>query len=435
MATTTSEETTSGRMEDGLSNVHYRQSSDDDYDGPKPSDLYGTYTWKIQKFSQINTRLFRSSVFEIGGHSWYLLLYPRGVDDCNYLGLFLCVANHNQILPGWKHYTQFTIAAVNKDPKFTKYSDTMHRYWKKEHDWGWKKFMQLSKLPEGYLDADTLIVEVQVQVIRKKKDRLFQCLDSRYRRDLLGVYFPSVEEKCQRFIEETRAKLRKLMEDKARWSSFCAFWLGMDQNARHRLSSEEKDMMMKVLVKHHFERTEVTSALVMDCLYCGLKALESQSNGVNEKPKLLELEETPKKDMDSSLDDESNGTRGKTKCLEYEETPSPIIRVEKDMFVLANDLLLLLERVAKQPLSLPQKDDKEPQICTKDGSSGEDLVKDLVEHDDGRLMELGQRTLEMFVLAHIFSNKIEFGYQEAVALKRQEELIREEEAASLVTKK
>ncbi|MCI03570.1 MATH domain-containing protein, partial [Trifolium medium] len=66
-----------------------------------------------------------------------------------------------------------------------------------------------------------------------------------------------------------------------------------------------------------------------------------------------------------------------------------------------------------------------------DGNSGEDFNKDSIERDERRLTELGRRTLEIFVLAHIFSNKIEVSYQEAVALKRQEELIREEEAAWL----
>ena len=46
------------------------------------------------------------------------------------------------------------------------YADTLHRFWKKEHDWGWKKFMELSKVLDGFIDADTLIIKAQVQVIR-----------------------------------------------------------------------------------------------------------------------------------------------------------------------------------------------------------------------------------------------------------------------------
>uniref|UniRef100_A0A6N2N4A7 Uncharacterized protein n=1 Tax=Salix viminalis TaxID=40686 RepID=A0A6N2N4A7_SALVM len=105
--------------------------------------------------------------------------------------------------------------------------------------------------------------------------------------------------------------------------------------------------------------------------------------------------------------------------------PTPIVRVEKDMFVLVDDVLLLLERAAMEPL--PPKDEKGPQNRTKDGSSGEDFNMDSIERDERRLTELGRRTVEIFVLAHIFNHKIEVSYQEAVALKRQEELIREEE--------
>ena len=54
--------------------------------------------------------------------------------------MFLCVADYDKLLPGWSHFAQFTIAVVT-GPEESKYSDTLHRFCKKEHDWGWKKFM------------------------------------------------------------------------------------------------------------------------------------------------------------------------------------------------------------------------------------------------------------------------------------------------------
>ncbi|KAK7393661.1 hypothetical protein VNO78_22222 [Psophocarpus tetragonolobus] len=376
--------------------------TDDDDDGPKPSQLYGRYTWKIEKFSQITKRELRSSAFEVGSYKWYILIYPQGCDVCNHLSLFLCVANHDKLLPGWSHFAQFTIAVVNKDPKKSKYSDTLHRFWKKEHDWGWKKFMELSKVYDGFVDAsDNLIIKAQVQVIREKADRPFRCLDCQYRRELVRVYLTNVEQICRRFVEERRSKLGKLIEDKARWSSFCTFWREIDQTSRRRMSREKTDVILKVVVKHFFIEKEVTSTLVMDSLFSGLKALEGQIKCKKSRVKLLDAE----------------------------EMPAPIVRAEKDMFVLVDDVLLLLERAAIEPL--PPKDEKGPQNRTKDGNSGEDFNKDSIERDERRLTELGRRTLEIFVLAHIFSNKIEVSYQEAVALKRQEELIREEEAAWL----
>ncbi|XP_019461140.1 PREDICTED: MATH domain-containing protein At5g43560-like [Lupinus angustifolius] len=392
----------SEQVENGVTSTSppYWDAGDEDDCGMKPSELYGKYTWKIEKFSQITKRELRSNAFEVAGYKWYILIYPQGCDVCNHLSLFLCVANHDKLLPGWSHFAQFTIAVVNKDPKKSKYSDTLHRFWKKEHDWGWKKFMELSKVYDGFVDtSDNLIIKAQVQIIREKSDRPFRGLDYQYRRELVRVYLTNVEQICRRFVEERRSKLGKLIEDKARWSSFFAFWREIDQTSRHSMSMEKTDVILKIVVKHFFIEKEVTSTLVMDSLYSGLKALEGQ-------PKCK---------------------KSRVKMSDAEEMPAPIVRVENDMFVLVEDVLLLLERAATEPL--PPKDEKGPQSRTKDGNSGEDFNKDSIECDERRLTELGRRTLEIFVLAHVFSNKIEIAYQEAVALKKQEELIREEEAA------
>lgn len=41
-------------------------------------------------------------------------------------------------------------------------------------------------------------------------------------------------------------------------------------------------------------------------------------------------------------------------------------------------------------------------VTCQDGGSGEDFTKDSIERDERRLTELGRRTIEIFVLAHIF---------------------------------
>ncbi|XP_062231819.1 TNF receptor-associated factor homolog 1a-like [Phragmites australis] len=379
--------------------------SDDDDPGPKPLDLFGRYTWRIENFSKEKKREMKSEPFEAGGYKWYILVYPQGCDVSNHLSLFLCVANHDKLLPGWSHFAQFTIAVGNIDPKKMKYSDTLHRFWKKEHDWGWKKFMELSKIQDGFLVEDALEIIAQVQVIREKVDRPFRCLDRPYRRELLRVYMTNVEQIYRRFVDEQRSKLSKLIEDKMRWSSFRAFWSAIDPSTRHRMSREKTDTILKVLVKHFFVEKEVTSTLVMDSLYTSLKALEYQMKG----------------------------KKGRTKLADLEELPAPMVHVDVDMFVLADDVIALLERPALEPLPcqpLTPKDDKSSQSRMKDGSSGE-VYKVSMEREERRLTELGQKILETFVLSHIFSG-IEGAYQEAVALKRQEELIREEEEAGLL---
>ncbi|KAL7220188.1 hypothetical protein ACSBR2_013116 [Camellia fascicularis] len=412
----------SEQLENGTPSTYppYWDTDDEDDCGPKPSELYGKYTWKIDKFSQIDKRELHSNAFEVGGYRWFVVSLKNA-----WLKLKFDLLVHSFISPEkfvqfqfskstfeytlkvvmsaiiflcfsvWLIMTsffQFTIAVVNKDPKKSKYSDTVHRFRKKEHDWGWEKFMELSKVLDGFIDADTLIIKAQVQVIRERADRPFRCLDCQYRRELVQVYLTNVEQICLRFVEERRSKLGKLIEDKARWSSFCAFWVGIDQNARRSMSREKTDAILRVVVKNFFIEKEVTCTLVMDSLYGGLQALEGQTK--------------------------SKKCRGKLQ--DAEELPVPIVCIEKDIFVLVDDVLLLLERAALEPL--PPKDDKGPQNHTKDGGSGEDFNKDSIEHDERRLTELGRRTIEIFVLAHIFS-KIEVAYNEAVALKPFQRLL------------
>ncbi|XP_018451140.2 TNF receptor-associated factor homolog 1b isoform X2 [Raphanus sativus] len=394
-----SEWRSSAQVENGTpsTSLSYWDTDGDEDHGLKPSQLFGKHKWKIEKFSEIKKRELRSNYFEAGGYKWYILIYPQGCDVCNHLSLFLCVANHDKLLPGWSHFAQFTIAVVNKDPKKSKFSDTLHRFWKKEHDWGWKKFMESTKLQDGFIDdSDSLTIEAQVQVIRERVDRPFRCLHCGYRRELVRVYLSNVEQNCRRFVEEKRSKLGRLIEDKARWTSFGVFWLGMDQNSRHRMSREKMDVILKGIVKHFFIEKEVTSTLVMDSLYSGLKALEGQSKSRKARPR----------------------------SLDAKEWPAPIVSVDKDMFVLVDDVLLLLERAAREPL--PPKENKAPQNRTKDANDGEEVSNEAVERDERHLTELGRRAVEIFVLTHIF-NKIEVAYKEAIALKRQEDLIREEE--------
>jgi hypothetical protein len=39
--------------------------------GPRPAELYGKFTWRIDNFSQINKRELRSNSFDVGGYKWY----------------------------------------------------------------------------------------------------------------------------------------------------------------------------------------------------------------------------------------------------------------------------------------------------------------------------------------------------------------------------
>ncbi|XP_076890704.1 TNF receptor-associated factor homolog 1a-like [Bidens hawaiensis] len=78
--------------------------------GKEPSELYGKYTWMIDKFSQISRRELRSNAFEVGGYKWSIFLYPKGCDVSDHLSVFLCVADHDTLPKDWFHFAQFTAA-------------------------------------------------------------------------------------------------------------------------------------------------------------------------------------------------------------------------------------------------------------------------------------------------------------------------------------
>ncbi|CAA7057369.1 unnamed protein product [Microthlaspi erraticum] len=377
MSETTNEDSGAGRSADGSSNGQRSQSEealaesyssdqvesctplttsspnwgidDDDDIGPKPSELFGRHTWKIEKFSEINDEQeLRSDVFEVGGYHWYILIFPKGCD--NNLSVLLCAANYDNLRPGWNHFAQFTVALVNTaDPKKSKHRDKLHRFCNRMRIWGWPEFIELPKLQDGYLDdSGSLLITSQVQVI-----------------------------------------------------SFSDFWLGLDQNFKREMSRERRDVIHEQLVTIFFDENEVTSTLLMDAFYSGLKSLALEGQ-----------------------------TKTRPRVTDTEDLPAPMVRMDGDMFVLVDDFVLLLERAALEP-SLPE-DDKGSQTPTKDENARYAVDNEATEREERRLTELGRFAVERFVLGHLFINKIERPYQEAVAWTRQEDLIREEEEALLV---
>merc|ERR1719235_2139081 len=391
----------------GVSPAGQNSWSDGEEEGPRPSDLYGKFTWKIENFSEISKRELRSNVFEVGNYKWYILVYPQGCGVCNHLSLFLCVADYDKLLPGWSHFAQFTIAVVNKDPKKSKYSDTLHRFCKKEHDWGWKKFMELSKVLDGFTVLDTLVIKAQVQVIRDRISRPFRCLDPQYRRELVRVYLTNVEGICRRFVEEHRERLARLRDD---MDSFRGFWEGLPDHHRALLSNEQADIVFKAIVKRFFNEKEVTSTLVMDALHAGCRTLDVENQAAAQAER-------------ARLSKEARDAGGP----QPPPLPAPVSACKtRGAFFIgdgrqlggASDAISVLERAPDDffPTYSEEKD-------------LDDYGKDSVERDERRLCDLGRRTVEMFMLSHLFGSSIEVAFRESEALKRQEALIREEEEA------
>eukprot|EP00793_Prasinoderma_coloniale_P001637 PRCOL_00003442-RA len=346
-----------------------------------PPELYGKFTWKIDKFSEISKRELRSSMFKVGGFHWYILVYPHGCDVSDHLSLFLCVADYDKLLPGWTHFAQFTIAVVNRDPKKSKYSDTLHRFSKKEHDWGWKKFMSLDKLADGFTVSDTLVIKAQVQVIKEASASPFRCLDAQYRRELVRVYLTNVEGICRRFVEERRTELARMARTAD--AGFRSYWGTAEGDRQRRSTAESRAGVLKAIVKRFFNEKEVTSTLLMDALCSGVSALlpleeaevaraaQEEARAAALEALAADVEATPMSEMTDASRDE------RLRALEGAALP-PLANLVGTTgpggdFVLAVDVLSALE--VGVSASLPP--------------APEDKV-DSPERDDARLAELGR---------------------------------------------
>ncbi|KAG7672953.1 hypothetical protein Ndes2526B_g08521 [Nannochloris sp. 'desiccata'] len=434
---------------------------DPEIESSPPSSVYGKFTWHIENFSDTSKRELRSGVFQVGPYRWYVLVYPQGCDVSNHLSLFLCVADYDKLLPGWGHYAQFTIAVVNKDPKKSKYSDTLHRFCKKEHDWGWKKFMELNKVSDGFTVNDTLVIKAQVQVIPDRPVRPFRTLESQYRRELVRVYLTNVEGIVRRYVDEKRAVLSRVLSGEG----FIQFWQEQSDERRKKLASAPAAPLLKNLVKKFFNEKEVTSTLVMDALYCGAKLLERAGhiavtgNGNNTSSSSSRAKAAAAAAAAAAAENaaaenaaaaaanadapefkkakDAKETAADTLTIASTSDPSSllpglVINTSTDRMFFAGDLIAALRRMVSDPVPTFNPDTKPTSdaLALRNAQDVDDQSKGSVERDERRLADLGRRTVEMFGAAHIVEAQLEAAWAEAETIKRQEELIREVEEAS-----
>lgn len=105
------------------------------------------------------------------------------------------------------------------------------------------------------------------------------------------------------------------------------------------MSREKMDVVLNVAAKIFFVLRQGTSTLMMDSLYSGWKTIEEETK--------------KKKNRQVQMDN-----------VELPAGPAPIVSVDQDMFVLVDDLLVLMKRTVMAPL-IPIKEEKGSQNPSK----------------------------------------------------------------------
>ena len=90
------------------------------------------------------------------------------------------------------------------------------------------------------------------------------------------------------------------------------------------------DVVLNIAAKFFFVLRQGTSTLMMDSLYSGWKTIEDETK--------------KKKNRQRQMDN-----------VELPAGPAPIVSVDQDMFVLVDDLLVLMKRTVMAPLSIKEE--------------------------------------------------------------------------------
>ncbi|CAM0958244.1 unnamed protein product [Alopecurus aequalis] len=139
----------------------------------KKGFVKGTYTWNVNNFLELELKDFiRSPTFEVGGHKWYITMYPRG-DKCstNCLSMFLFLDASNELPLESRNVVEMTLSIEDQKngKSFTRTSGLAAF----GSAWGWTDFVPLKKfkdLSRGYLTELNFIVKADITIVGSSND-------------------------------------------------------------------------------------------------------------------------------------------------------------------------------------------------------------------------------------------------------------------------
>ena len=99
------------------------------------------------------------------------------------------------------------------------------------------------------------------------------------------------------------------------------------------------------------------------------------------------------------------GLQGKRRIT----SPSVVINADKNMYALGHDVLAVLDRACQESIPMLRDDKPADALTVRHGPETDDYNRDFIERDEKRLADLGRRTVEMYVIAHIIAD-LEVGH-------------------------
>ncbi|VAH04646.1 unnamed protein product [Triticum turgidum subsp. durum] len=141
----------------------------------KKGFVKGTYTWNMNNFLELDLDHFvRSPTFEVGGHKWYIRIYPRGdkySTDCLSLYLFLDASDELHLESKKVVVMTLSILDQKNGKRLTATSGLL--VFTGGHGWGWADFLGLMKLKDpsgGYVVGSSCIVKADLTIVGSSND-------------------------------------------------------------------------------------------------------------------------------------------------------------------------------------------------------------------------------------------------------------------------
>ncbi|KAL5822327.1 hypothetical protein ACOSQ3_020235 [Xanthoceras sorbifolium] len=142
----------------------------------QPARFRSTHTWSIENYSKITEDSKYSDEFSVGGRKWKLFIYPKGDEygKDKSISLYLMLADWESFVPKRKVYAKYKLRVV--DHSRVKKGEYEASIWfdNTNPSWGFDNLIPIAdvnELSNGYLKDDTLIAEVEFDVISQTKVR------------------------------------------------------------------------------------------------------------------------------------------------------------------------------------------------------------------------------------------------------------------------
>ncbi|KAL4338838.1 hypothetical protein S245_041616 [Arachis hypogaea] len=137
----------------------------------KIGETFETFKWTIKDFYKLKSKKIYSQNFYIGGHSWRILMYPKG-NKVDYLSIYLDAGT----LPDVEtRFSKFKLVLINQvNDKLTQIKETQHTFNARESDWGFTSFIPLADLyiyNKGFIVNDTCISEARISISRPELEK------------------------------------------------------------------------------------------------------------------------------------------------------------------------------------------------------------------------------------------------------------------------